>query len=464
VGAPSLRRLDGGRYTLVVATLFLVVLGAFGGASRADELQQSLVRFAALAATAAALWPLDFSGFRDARILLAGLALAYLLLLAQLVPLPPGLWGSLPGHATYFTVASEAGSLGWRPLTLSPDLTLNAVAGLLPATALGLLALTLDFRGRVQLARWLVGIACVSAVLGLVQLASGGDAFHLFRTSSADSAVGLFANRNHQAVLMACGLPVVAALAAIRLSEGGDSGRVLGVAGSIGLLMLLAIAATGSRMGLLLGAVGLISGIAIFALCAKASLEAPRRPGLWAAGTGAALAAIVPISILIARSGAVERLTSGQAVDETRVAALRPMLEVARSFMPFGSGFGTFEPAYQQFEPYSLLSTIYLNQAHNEPVQLAIEGGVPALVLLFLFVLWWLRSAVLAVRPRESAARRAMAMAAASATLILMLSSLVDYPLRTPLLSAAFALFCVELARAGRKRAQAARPEAADRP
>ena len=466
MGAHSLRRLDGGHYILVVATLFLVVLGAFGGASRADELQQSLVRVAAMAAIAAALWPLDFSGFRDARVLLAGLALAYLLLLAQLVPLPPGLWERIPGHAPYFAVARETGSLGWRPLTLSPDLTLNAIAGLLPATASGLLALTLNFRARVQLARWLVGIACASAVLGLIQLASGGTAFHLFRTSSADSAVGLFANRNHQAVLMACSLPVVAALAAIHLREGGSSGRVLGAAASIAALMAIAIAATGSRMGLLLGAIGLVSGVAILALCAnwKAVSRRPGAPGLWAAGIGAALAAIVPISILIARNGAIERLTSSQAVDETRVAALRPMLQAARSFMPFGSGFGTFEPVYQQFEPYSLLSTIYLNQAHNEPVQLAIEGGAPALALLAVFLLWWLRTATLALRPRESAVRRAMAMAAASATLIMMLSSLVDYPLRTPLLSAAFALFCVELARAGRKRAQAARPEAADHP
>ncbi len=172
------------------------------------------MRFAALVAIAAALWPLEFSGFRDARGPAAVILLAYLLLLAQLVPLPPGLWARIPGHALYFAIARETGSLGWRPLTLSPDLTLNAIAGLLPATALGLLALMLDLRGRILAAHWLVGIACVSAVLGLVQLASGGTAFHLFRTSSIDSAVGLFANRNHQAVLMACSLPVVAALAA----------------------------------------------------------------------------------------------------------------------------------------------------------------------------------------------------------------------------------------------------------
>jgi hypothetical protein len=38
-------------------------------------------------------------------------------------------------------------------------------------------------------------------------------------------------------------------------------------------------------------------------------------------------------------------------------------------------------------------------------------------------------------------------MAMAAATLILMLSSLVDYPLRTPLLGGLFAVACVELIR-----------------
>jgi O-antigen ligase len=119
-------------------------------------------------------------------------------------------------------------------------------------------------------------------------------------------------------------------------------------------------------------------------------------------------------------------------------------------FLPFGSGFGTFDPVYRMVEPDSLLSTIYLNEAHNEPLQLAIEGGLPALLLLLLFLVWWALAVVHAVRPRESNVQRALAMAMATATLIMMLSSLVDYPLRTPLLSALFALACVELVRAKR--------------
>jgi len=127
------------------------------------------------------------------------------------------------------------------------------------------------------------------------------------------------------------------------------------------------------------------------------------------------------------------------------------MLQAARAFMPFGAGFGTFDAVYRRFEPDALLSTIYLNQAHNEPMQLAIEGGVPALVLLALFIIWWLRASVRVVSRTGSASRRALGMAMAATTLILMLSSLVDYPLRTPLLSGLFAIACVELLRAKRR-------------
>jgi O-antigen ligase len=102
---------------------------------------------------------------------------------------------------------------------------------------------------------------------------------------------------------------------------------------------------------------------------------------------------------------------------------------------------------YRRFEPDALLSTIYLNQAHNEPIQLAIEGGLLALLLLLIFLIWWIIAAIRAARTSQSAARRALAMAMAIASLILMLSSLVDYPLRTPLLGGLFCVACIELLR-----------------
>jgi len=451
VGAHPQRRLDGGLYYVLLAAAFLAVLGAFGGASRADELQQTIVRFAAIGVIAAALWPLDMAVFRDARGPLIGIALIYLLIIAQLMPMPPGLWVRMPGHDIYAPIAREADAFGWRPWTLSPDLTLNALGALLPATAIGLLALTLDFRGRLLLAQGVVGVACISALLGLLQLAGGGTFLHLFRTSSEDSAVGLFANRNHQAALMACSLPILAALASIRIREGARPGRLLGLAIAIAALLLMALAATGSRMGLLLGFIGLAAAMIVYGVTAG-----PGGPRRWLAGLALVAAAAVPVSVLVVRSGSIARLASDP-VDQTRMAALGPMLEAARAFLPFGAGFGTFDPVYRHFEPDSLLSTIYLNQAHNEPVQLAIEGGLPALLLLLLFLGWWMSATIRALRPRDSASRRALAIAMVATSLILMLSSLVDYPLRTPLLSGLFAIACVELVRS-KRRLDATRP------
>jgi O-antigen ligase len=312
---------------------------------------------------------------------------------------------------------------------------------------MALIGLALDFRGRMVLARIVAGIACASAVLGLMQLAAGGTSLHLFRTSSESSAVGLFANRNHQAVLMACGLPIIAALASIRTRQDDWSRRHLAIAIWAVVLLLMGLAATGSRMGLLLGAVGVAAATTIYLTTSHSTGgRSWRAMRFWIAGGGFAIAALLSVSLLVIRSGAVARLMSDP-VDQTRIAAIEPILKAIRAFLPFGAGFGTFDPVFRSFEPDALLSTIYLNQAHNEPLQLALEGGVPAILLLLLFLLWWIQAVVRAVRPRPSAPRRALGMAMAAATLILIISSLVDYPLRTPLLSSLFALACVELVR-----------------
>ncbi len=452
VSAETQRR-HGGHYYLILGAAFLTLLALVGGASRADELQQVVVRAAAIIAFAAALWPLKLATFRDARGFVIAAALVYLLLLVQLVPLPPASWAHLPGpgREVYVRLAQQTSEVRWRPLTLSPDRTLNALAALIPATAIGLIAFALDFRGRILLARLVAGIACASAILGLIQLGAGGTSLHLYQITSENSAVGLFANRNHQAVLMACALPIVAALASIETHQEDWSNRHAALAISAALLLLMGAAATGSRMGLLLSGLGLASAMAIYLVTSRVSGTVQSRARrLWIAGTGFAIAAILPVSLLVIRSGALARLVNDP-VDQTRTAAYGPMIQAVWAFLPFGAGFGTFDPVYRSFEPDDLLSTIYLNQAHNEPFQLAIEGGLPALALLLLFLLWWIRATVRTIRPRSSAPRRALGMAMASSTLILMLSSLVDYPLRTPLLSGLFTIACVELIRSKRQ-------------
>lgn len=438
---------------LVVAGLGLC-LALAGGASRHDETQQALVRCAAILAIGASLWPLDFTVLRRHRGAAIAVGAAYLLLALQLIPLPPATWAGLPGHAAYARIAEAAGAVVWRPLSLSPDLTLNALAALLPATAMALAALHLDFKGRTRVILAVVVVAVVSGLLGLGQIGSG--ALRLFRETSQDSAVGLFANRNHQAALMACALPLTAALAGLSLRDGVDRRLVLALAPAAGAFLMVALVSTGSRMGLVLGAIGLV-GAAFAWRAAGQRLWPAQRWAQMAAGGALALVAAA-VGAVIAQGDAISRLAPADIAGETRVALLEPLTTMAGAFMPLGAGFGTFDGAYRQFEPAALLSTIYMNQAHNEPLQLAIEGGVPALALLAVFVEWWLVSAWRATRrapderPGRGGRRRAMGVAATTVTVILMLSSLVDYPLRTPLLGALFALACVELMSAAQAR------------
>ena len=437
-----------GRRLLILGFL-AAALALTGGASRFDEDQQAIVRLAAILAIGASVWPLDFKPLLERPGLILAAAAAYLLLLLQLLPLPPGLWAGLPGHDLYAAIAAESGAVAWRPLSLTPDLTLNALYALLPATAAGVAALYLDGRQRIWLARGVVVIACVSAMIGLFQVAGGGSGLHLYRVTSDDAPVGLLANRNHQAAFLCCALALTGALTGVRGRNVRDPRIGLGAALAVAALLMLATISTGSRMGLLLVVFGGVGGIGAYKAAGRRLL--PARRALRLVIAAGAVLAVAGLGLASARSGSLERLAHTNRVSETRAAMVEPLLTTAKAFMPLGSGFGSFDSAFRRYEPGSLLSTIYMNEAHNEPLQLAIEGGVPALLLLAGFAAWWAWTSVRVLVQGRSPNGRAMSVAWVTATVILMASSTVDYPLRTPLLSAVFVAACVEMARSARR-------------
>jgi O-antigen ligase len=120
-------------------------------------------------------------------------------------------------------------------------------------------------------------------------------------------------------------------------------------------------------------------------------------------------------------------------------------MRAARDFMPLGSGVGTFRQVYALYEDHDRLDvTTYVNHAHNDYLELALETGVPGLAVLALFLLWWGRAAWRAWRSREA---DPFARAAAVASAAILVHSLVDFPLRTAAIGACFALCLVLLVR-----------------
>ena len=138
---------------------------------------------------------------------------------------------------------------------------------------------------------------------------------------------------------------------------------------------------------------------------------------------------IVPIGSQSLRAGAENSVLSRQQILATSTRA-------AADLMPFGSGAGTFRAVYQLYEDHDRLERSIVNHAHNDYVEIAVETGVPGVLLLAAFLLWWFGAAAKAWRSGGSPYARAAAVASAA----ILVHSFVDFPLRTAAISTVFAM------------------------
>ncbi len=439
------------RLGLFLAFLLLCFLG--GGGSRADIMSLLYLRSAAILCLGAILiipGRIDWATIRVPLLLLGALAIWMLI---QLVPLPPSLWTSLPGRQV---VAEGAAVLGmdppWRPISMAPALTLNSLA----ATSIPFAALIgfadLDEEGRRLLLPMLIGAALVSALFGIAQIAGGSDSpFYLYRVTNNDAAVGLFSNRNHQAALLAVTFPMLA-LWAVQIGKNAGARRTrMLIAITFAIFLIPMILVTGSRAGLLLGA--LAAAWSCFQYLKDMRTQRGEKGIGWRLPL-AALAVLVTvaglfIAVAFSRAQAVQRLLGASETD-LRVQVFPVLTRMAGEHYPLGSGFGSFDPVYRIYEPSELLTPRYLNQAHNDLLELTITGGVPALIILLLFSLWWVVRSRRARRAWSAPARSfGFARLGSFMIFVLLLWSLVDYPLRVPIMSALLAIACGWLGSAG---------------
>ena len=86
-------------------------------------------------------------------------------------------------------------------------------------------------------------------------------------------------------------------------------------------------------------------------------------------------------------------------------------------------------------------STTYVIHAHDDYIELALELGVAGILLMIAFLAWWARAVWRAWRDAEAGI---YARAASIATAAILVHSLVDFPLRTAAIDAAFAM-CLAL-------------------
>ena len=367
------------------------------------------------------------------------IVIALLLLpLAQLISLPPSIWTSLPGREM-FALAYDGARLGrpWLPISLDPAATWRSWLSLLPAIAVFFAVVALDQRARRSLSLLIVAVGMVSVFLGLAQLMQGpASPLRFYPFTNTGDSVGFFANRNHYAAFLTVLIPVVAAWA-IGIVHDRRANRLfsLAVCLIVFAVLILGIGMARSRAGV---ALALVAAVASFFLV-PAGERSLTRYSLSAIGAAAAVGIILAIHFAFFR---VLGRFEADVLADLRFTIADVTASAIWTYFPFGSGFGTFEEIYRIFEPREALLPSYVNHAHDDWLEVLLEGGIFAAGLMVAFAAWFGIRGVKVWRTPADRGRvldRALSRAATIGILLFLLFSIVEYPLRTTALSVVFA-------------------------
>lgn len=374
---------------------------------------------------------------RPVKQLAAMIISAILLVGIQLLPLPTGTWTALPGREFVVRGFDLLGRApGAMPLSLSPYDSLATIVAVLPPIAMLAATLILRAYSTTWLVIALIAGAVAGVLLGILQVSSPlpeQSPWYPYRVSNFGVATGFFANSNHMADLLLVTMPFIAAAgASIRRRTKDLRARSAGLALAIGGLVLTVI---GLFLNQSLAGYGL--GIPVVLASLLILFGLPARWTGWAlAGIGLAGAAAIALLWTSPIGTQLDSLGASTSVMSRREIAANS-LDLATEFAPAGSGLGTFPKLYQLREDPATVDRFYVNHAHNDYLELAVETGWLGVLLILSFLIWWARAVW---RMLRSPAADQYALAGAVASAATLMHSMVDYPLRTAAIGAVFAM------------------------
>lgn len=429
-----------------IACLVTVLLG---GSSRYDLGQAVPLQMGSWILVAIAAVRYRESGFGRPLLILAGLYALYLA--SQLVPLSHGIWTSLPGREPLENLEQALAMEQPRPFSMAPDRTLNALGSLGAVLAPLLTALNMGQAGMRHVGFAIVAFGLASALLGMVQILTGGP--YLYAITNPSSPVGLLANANHASVLA----PILVVFLAL-VARTMDRPMQAAVACIVVVLVVSGLL-NPSRAGLV---------TLLVALCAIVLMWWNPRGALQRAGKHK-VAALLAIGFVLGIAAlalafayfrglpAIDGLAESDPLGDLRFAVLPTLIDMVGDFAPLGSGIGSFEAVYYGFEARELLQRTYLNMAHNDVLQVLIEGGIVMLAFVAAIAVIALRAARAALARYPQPLNLVIAVGAIAA--IILLASAVDYPLRVPAFQMVVTLLLAMLLAAAHKAGDDGEPD-----
>jgi O-antigen ligase len=277
---------------------------------------------------------------------------------------------------------------GWGLLQVaahwSVDRTTSLDASLNWVTNLTALALAADFyRNAQRRDRFLRAALIFTGILAVVSIftfltSPFGKAFWIFDTGSESSTLGPFVYKNQYAAFIEAILPV-AIVGVIR-----DRPRWMLHAAVVATLFG-SVVTGGSRTGsiLCLAEILCIPAIAFWRGMIDGRVLARVVLG--------SLAAVVVMTGVVGWEGLWKRLQEPNPYS-LRMDLVRSSISMVRDRPLTGFGLGTWPEAYPGYARFD--DGTFVNQAHNDWTQWAVEGGLPFLALMLTIALWSVRAAV----------------------------------------------------------------------
>jgi putative inorganic carbon (hco3(-)) transporter len=434
-------------FTRSNATLaYIAMTLLLGGASSAGFSANFLLQFLGACLIGWCLWGGGAADDAHPGGLPRGLKLfgvAYLVLaVVQFIPLPPGLWGALPGRAPVYRGFEILEAVPpWLTLSLAPWNSLGSLTWWIPALAIFIALRVPDAPEARRLALTIVIVAVLSIALGGMQILN--ETFYIYSITNFGLGTGFFANSNHQGNFLLVALVLWGAFVA----DAGKSrvrrvDRLTGTlpAYAVAVLLLIGVLMSGSLACAVLLVVVLVGLAYIHRPAWRVTLPGVVVVGMIGVAGLVALLVWAPVSNDLTREGVLPGIS--------RMEFFSTGLHIARDFAPFGAGLGTIPDLYPSYEDPMRVGTVYVNHLHNDLLEVLAETGLFGLVAIVLFVGWYARTAWrLWTQQRD----HVFALAASIIVLVELVHSLGDYPLRTAGLSSMLAMGCAIMLSTRRK-------------
>jgi O-antigen ligase len=273
------------------------------------------------------------------------------------------------------------------------------------------------------------------AMLALLQgIAPNGKLYWLRQPRLGGWIYGPYVNHNHYAGLMELLVPIPLVISLTNLAD--EKERI--AAGIAAAAMTGTVFLSGSRGGML----AVLTEFVVLAVLVVRQKKGVRLAV--AAGTFA----IVLLSLLTwlggkdltARVTSISSETRGEISGGMRANIDRDSLRMFRARPALGWGLGTFPVVYPEFRTF--YTNFFVNEAHNDFLQLLVETGIVGFGLMAWFLVVLYRSALQKTRNWTSEVSGAASLACMLGSTGILVHSLVDFNLQIPANAALYYVLC----------------------